>query len=149
HNRIKENLIIGMGVQMRGGTCQSFSSDQRVRVERTGLYTYPDIVIVCGKPEYASEDRGTLLNPQVIFEILSESTEKYDRGKKFGHYRYLESLREYVMVATDAMSIERHVRQPDGSWLATYFTDPNAEFALTTVPVRVTLRDVYAGVEFP
>ena len=148
HNRAKENLIIGMGPQMRGGPCQSFSSDQRVRVELTGLYTYPDIVIVCGKPEYAPEDPDTLINPQVIFEVLSKSTEHYDRGKKFRHYQQLTSMREYVLVSTEEMNVEHYMRQPDGSWSIKYFTEPGEQLTLATVPVRVMLRDIYADVEF-
>src|SRR5262249_45016959 len=128
HNRAKENLIIRMGAQLFGGRCQSFSSDQRVKVSRTGLYTYPDIVIVCGKPEYAPKDRGTLVNPQVVFEVLSESTEEYDQGAKFRHYQQLPSVREYILVSSVEMRIERYVRQPDGTWLLTFFTDPDRDF---------------------
>ncbi len=149
HNRVKGNLDGELYSRLKGGPCQSFSSDQRVRVELTGLYTYPDIVVVCGQPEYAPEDRDTLVNPQVIFEVLSKSTEQYDRVGKFQHYKELPSLREYVLVSTNQMRIERYARQPDGSWLLHEFTDPADEFALATVPVRVPLRDVYAGVEFP
>jgi len=149
HNTAKENLIGEAYAQLKGGPCRSLSSDQRVKVDRTGLFTYPDIVIVCGKSEYAPEDRDTLVNPQVIFEILSKSTEHYDRVTKFQHYQRLPSMREYVLVSTDHMNVEHYVRQPDGSWLVKYLTDAAEELTLVTVPVRISLRAVYTGVEFP
>jgi Uma2 family endonuclease len=149
HNRLKENLVIEIGSRLKGGPCQSFSSDLRVKVSRTGLYTYPDIVIVCGEPQFEDAEVDTLLNPQVIIEVLSDSTEKYDRGKKARHYQQIASLREYVLVAQDEPVIERFVRQPDESWAKTFVEGLDAEFAFATVPVRVPLADVYAGVTFP
>src|SRR5438067_13931715 len=86
HSRVKENLIIEIGARLKGGPCRSHSSDMRVKVSRTGLYTYPDIVIVCGDEQYEDDVFDTLLNPQVVIEVLSPSTEGYDRGKKFRHY---------------------------------------------------------------
>src|SRR5262245_52498958 len=97
HNEIKDNLIVEVGSRLKGTACRTYSSDQRVKVSRTGLYTYPDISIVCGKPEFEDAEVDTLLNPQVIIEILSDSTEKYDRGKKARHYQQLASLKEYVL----------------------------------------------------
>src|SRR5919199_1130147 len=94
HNRIKDNLIGELHARLKVSACHSYSSDMRVKVSRTGLYTYPDIVIICGKPELEDAHGDTLLNPQVIIEVLSDSTEKYDRGKKFRHYKQIESLRE-------------------------------------------------------
>lgn len=148
HNGIKENMIIRLGAQLLGGPCRSFSSDQRVAVDRTGLYTYPDIVIVCGQPEYSPEDRDTLVNPQVIIEILSPSTEAYDRGAKFRNYQQLPSVREYVLVSQDQMSIDRFVRQPNGDWLLTGFNGPESLLSLATVEARIPLSDIYANVEF-
>jgi Uma2 family endonuclease len=149
HNRIKDNLIGELYGRLKGSGCHSYSSDMRVKVSRTGLYTYPDVVIVCGRPELEDAVGDTLLNPQVVIEVLSDSTEKYDRGKKFRHYKRIEALREYVLVAQDEPVIERFVRQPDGSWNATAVEGPGAEFVFATVPVRVPLADIYAGVAFP
>ncbi|HEX4610807.1 MAG TPA: Uma2 family endonuclease, partial [Urbifossiella sp.] len=101
HNTIKDNLIVSVGSSLRGSGCRTLSSDQRVRVNATGLYTYPDVLILCGPGEYAAEDPYTLLNPKVIIEVLSDSTEKYDRGAKFRQYKRLPSLMEYVLVAQD------------------------------------------------
>ncbi|MDB5313396.1 MAG: hypothetical protein JWO38_7598 [Gemmataceae bacterium] len=147
HNELKENLSIEIGSRLKGGPCRTYSSDQRVNVDRTGLYTYPDLLIVCGRPEFDPKDTDTLVNPQVIIEILSKSTESYDRGVKFLHYRRLPSVREYVLVSQDRMLVERFVRQSDETWVLTTF-DQSVEFALATVPVRIPLADVYRGVEF-
>jgi Uma2 family endonuclease len=149
HNRIKENLIIEIGARLKGGPCQSFSSDMRVKVSATGLYTYPDIVIVCGEPELEDAELDTLLNPQIIIEVLSESTAEYNRGKKFRQYRQIESFQEYILVAQDEPLIERSVRQPDGSWKQTFIEGLERDFTFATVPVQVPLADVYAGVVFP
>jgi Uma2 family endonuclease len=148
HNRIKDNLIFEIGSCLKGSSCHTYSSDMRVKVERTGLYTYPDILIVCGRPEVDPDQKDTLFNPQVIIEVLSKSTESYDRGKKFLNYRRLPSLKEYVLVSQEQKLIERFVRQPDDDWLLTTFDDPNGEFALVTVPVRIAMADVFRGVEF-
>lgn len=147
HNVVKSNLDGELYGRLKGGPCRPLSGDQRVAVPRTGLYTYPDIVIVCGRPEYDPEDRDTLTNPQVIIEVLSSSTEAYDRGRKFSNYQRLESLREYVLVSQDRIHVDRFVRQTDGDWLLTAFSDPNADFALATVEARIPMRDIYAGVE--
>jgi Uma2 family endonuclease len=148
HNELKDNMIGEIFSRLKGGPCRTYSSDQRVKVSRTGLYTYPDLLIVCGTPEFEfDKDVDTLLNPQVIFEILSESTESYDRGAKFQQYWQVPSLREYVLVSQDKMLMERFVRQPDDSWLLTTFDDAAGDFTLATISVRVPLVDIYRGVE--
>jgi Uma2 family endonuclease len=149
HNLVKENLIVELGSQLKNGPCRTFSSDQRVRLTATGMYSYPDIVIVCGPPEYATEDQNTLINPQVIIEVLSPSTEGYDRRFKFRQYEQQPTIREIVLVAQDEPLVERYVRQGSGDFLRTVFAGPAGEFVLATVPERVPLADVYRGVELP
>lgn len=150
HNDVKENLSIEIGGRLKGSGCRTYSADMRVKIQRTGLYTYPDFIIVCGRPEFAAgKGLDTLLNPQVVAEILSDTTESYDRGSKFLQYRRLPSLKEYVLISQDRVLVERFVRQPDETWVLTTFDDPAGDFALTTVPVRVPLADLYRGVEFP
>jgi Uma2 family endonuclease len=151
HNRVKENLIVQLGRRFLDGPCQSFSSDQRVRLTESGMYAYPDIVIVCDPPEFADDDRDTLTNPQIVIEVLSPSTERYDRGFKFAQYQLRASVREVIFVSQDTPRVERYVRQADETWVLTVFADAAGEFALGTppVPVRVPLADVYRGVEFP
>jgi Uma2 family endonuclease len=149
HNRVKENLAIEIGSRLKGGVCQSFSSDQRVLVNRTGLYTYPDLLIVCGEVESTGDDEDTITNPRVIVEVLSPSTERYDRTTKFDHYQQIPSVQEYILVAQDAARCERFTRQADGTWGYTSFVGLEAVLALTSVPVQVPLADIFAGVEFP
>jgi Uma2 family endonuclease len=149
HNRIKENVVGELFAQLKGGPCQTFSSDQRVLVEATGLYAYPDVVILCGPGAYDPADRDTLTNPTAIIEILSPSTERFDRGKKFRNYQQMPSMIEYVLVAQDEPVCERFVRQADGSWALVSFVGLAATLALSAVPARIAMVDVYAGVELP
>jgi Uma2 family endonuclease len=149
HNRIKENLIIETGGRLRGGRCQSFSSDQRVQLTPTGMFVYPDFLVVCDPPRYSTLDRDSLVNPGVVVEVLSPSTEGYDRGFKFAQYQQHESIRECLFVAHEAMRIDRYVRRNHGKWELTFFAYPAGEFSLETVSVSIPLAAVYAGVEFP
>ena len=149
HNRVKENLIGELYSQLKHGRCSTYSSDQRVLVDRTGLYTYPDIVILCGPAEFDPNDADTLINPTAIIEVLSPSTEKYDRGAKFRNYQQIASLNEYVLVGQDEAVIERFIRQSDGSWGLVSFVGLNATLVFTSVPAGIPLADIYAGVDFP
>lgn len=149
HNSIKDKIIGELYERLKGRGCESFSSNQRVQLTPTGQFVYPDIVLVCGPAEYSELDRDSLVNPQVVIEVLSPSTEGYDRGFKFTEYQLQPSIREYVLVSQDRMRVERFVRQPDESWLMTAFSDPAGEFSLKTVPVSIPMAAIYAGVEFP
>jgi Uma2 family endonuclease len=150
HNELKENLSIEIGSRLKGGPCRTYSADQRVKVERTGLYTYPDLLIVCGPPEFElMEGIATLLNPQVVIEVMSPASSANDRGRKFHQFRKLPSLREYVLFAENQPYVERFVRRSDETWLMTIFDDPAGAFSLVTVPVTIPLADVYRGVELP
>lgn len=149
HNLIKDNLVVRIGAQLSGSNCRTVSSDQRLKVNRTGLYTYPDIMIVCGKPERAEPDSETIVNPQVIIEVLSDKTESYDRYEKFEHYKRLPSVREYILVAQNRMGVERYVRTDEGEWVIRSYTQADELFSFATVPVSVKVADIYGGVEFP
>lgn len=149
HNEVKDALIAALRAAFRGGPCRTYSSDQRVLVDATGLYTYPDIVLLCGPAETDPNDPDTLTNPTAVIEVLSPTTERYDRGATFRNYQRVPSLREYVLVAQDEPVIDRFVRQADGSWGLVSFVGLDATLALTSAPARVPLADVYAGVEFP
>jgi Uma2 family endonuclease len=115
HNLIVSALIITLGGALRG-KCRVFPSDQRL-VLPTGLYTYADVTLVCGASTFNDDNPKALTNPHVIFEVLSETTERYDRGDKFASYRTLPSHREYVLVSQTAVHVEHFVRQPDDGWL--------------------------------
>ncbi len=149
HNAIKDNLILQLGRRLEGGPCRTLSSDQRVKIVATGLYTYPDVIILCEPPEFEDNHRDTLLNSRVVIEILSDSTEKYDRGGKFRQYQQVPSLQEYVLVSQDEAVVERYVRQPGGNWLLTVFAGLERELELTSVPARVPLADIYRDIKFP
>lgn len=149
HNEIADNLVLTLGSRLPGSGCRTYSRDLKVRCGPTGLYTYPDLVIVCGDRRFAPDDPDVLLNPVVIVEVLSPTTERYDRRRKFREYERIASFREYVLDAQDEPLVERFVRQPDGSWNRTMSEGLDAEFALDSVPVRVPLAAVYADVAFP
>jgi Uma2 family endonuclease len=149
HCGIKDNLAAETRAQLKGGPCRVRTSDLRVKVSTTGLYTYPDILIYCDNPQFEDAFVDTLLNPRVLVEVLSKSTESYDRGKKFAHYRQLPSLQEYILVAQDQPLVERFVRQPDGQWSLTLFEGLASVLLFTSVPVRIPLTEVYDGIAFP
>jgi Uma2 family endonuclease len=149
HNSVKDNLIGELQAQFKGGPCRTLSSDQRVKVPKTGLYTYPDIVVICEPPQFEDEEFDTLLNPRVIIEVLSESTETYDRGTKARHYKRISFLKEYILVSQQEPFVERMVRQDDGSWKVTEFAGLDAMLEFISVPAKVALAEIYRGVEFP
>ena len=149
HNLVKENLSVELANRLRGGPCRTLSSDMRVRIDATGLHTYPDLVVFCGAPEFADEKRDTLMNPVVIVEVLSPSTEKYDRGAKFRQYQRIPTLQEIVLVAQDEPLVERFVRQADESWALTAVTSLEGVFAFHSIPVTLPLTAIYDGVTFP
>lgn len=149
HNEIKDNIIAELALQLRGSGCRTYSSDQRIKVDRTGLYTYPDIVIVCGKKEVDAIDPNSITNPRVVVEVLSPSTASYDRGTKFRHYQRVRSVQEVVLVSQDRVQVERYVRQTDESWLLTTFDDPTGDFSLESIGISVRLGEVYRDVAMP
>lgn len=118
HAGIAANVVALLSRQLEGKPCRAFTSDLRVRVVATGLGTYPDVSVVCGKLETDPADprAHTAINPRVLVEILSPSTENYDRGEKLGHYKHIASLAEIVLVAHDRQEIEIVRREVDGSW---------------------------------
>jgi Uma2 family endonuclease len=148
HCTIKDNLARGTGNQLLGTNCRVVTSDLRVKIPATGLYTYPDLVIWCGKPAFEDTELDTLLNPRAIAEVLSESTESYDRGKKFAHYRTIPSLQEYILASQDEPLLERFARQADGSWSLMEFSGLASVLEFASVQARVPLSEVYDGVEF-
>ncbi|MBF0476064.1 MAG: Uma2 family endonuclease [Deltaproteobacteria bacterium] len=148
HNQITVNIAGELNSQFRGRTCTVYVSDMRVKVSPTGLYTYPDVVAVCGEPLVEDDHLDTLLNPTVIMEVLSDSTEAYDRGGKFAHYRRLPSLKEYVIIAQDQARVEHFVRQ-DAQWVMTEIDDLTGTLSLDSIGCRLPLLEIYDKVEFP
>lgn len=148
HNQITFNLSIALGVQLKGRACVAYSSDMRVKVQQTGLYTYPDIVATCETPRFEDAFVDTLLNPAVIAEVLSDSTEAYDRGGKFAHYRRIPELMEYVLISQRTICVEHYLRQKE-RWLLTEICDPAATLILESIDCHLSMADIYDKVEIP
>ena len=147
HVRIMVNTILSLAAQLKERQCEVFTSDLRVKVSATGLYTYPDVVVVCGKPRFDDDQEDTLLNPTVIVEVLSKSTEAYDRGEKFAMYRALESMTDYLLIAQDIARLEHYARQPDGSWRFLESAGLDAIAVIESIQCQLSLADVYDKVD--
>jgi Uma2 family endonuclease len=143
HNLISINTASSLNQQLRGRPCEVYVSDMRVKVTDRGLYTYPDVVVVCDGPKFEDEYLDTLLNPTVLFEILSKTTERYDRIAKSAYYRTVQSLAEYLLVSQDDYRIEQYVRRPDGHWLLTDIRGLENVVELQSISCSLALRDVY------
>lgn len=148
HNLIVTNLVAALHLQLAGRDCELYASDMRVKVSATGLYTYPDVVVACGSPEFEDEEGDTLLNPTLIVEVLSPGTEQYDRGAKFEHYRRLPSLKEYLLVAQANPQVERFARLEAG-WLMAGAGGLQTTLHLDVIGCALPLADVYARIQFP
>jgi Uma2 family endonuclease len=148
HVRIVTNLVIALGQRLLPRGCGVFSNDLRVRVNRGRLYTYPDLVVVCDQPSFLDDTRDTLLNPSLIVEVLSPSTEAYDRGKKFDHYQRLKSLQAYLLVASDRAHADLFIRQPDDRWVLSPSDGPEAFVEIASLDCRIALAEIYQQVEF-
>lgn len=150
HSRICVNLSGEMRDQLRGRSCEALSPNMKVKTQASGLFSYPDLSVVCGEPVFHDKRKDVLLNAQVIFEVLSPSTENYDRGAKFIRYRaYLDSLTDYVLVAQDRPFIEHYARQDNGRWLLTTVQGLDSVLSLPNIGCELRLSDVYERVKFP
>lgn len=147
HNLIAGNLHGEIRSQFKGRKCESYIGDVRLCVSATGLYTYPDVMAVCGDREFLDADVDTLVNPTMIIEILSPTTEAYDRGRKFRHYQRLQSLREYVLVAQEEVRVERFTRRGD-DWILSVFSSLDDTLRLDSIDCEIALREIYDKVEF-
>jgi Uma2 family endonuclease len=148
HNVIAWNIGGELRQKLKNKNCSVCPGDMRVFVPETGFYTYPDLVVVCGEPQFQDDVFDTLLNPVLLIEVLSDSTESYDRGKKFQHYRSIESLQEYVLVAQDEARIEKYVRHGDRFWLLSESVGLDSEIEFSSIECRVALREVYDKIDF-
>ncbi len=148
----REHILIGISAsallyrQLEDRPCEVYSNDMRVRIEQGQRYTYPDLIVVCGEPQFGDDYLDNLLNPTVVIEVLSPSTEAYDRGDKFHHYRTIRSLREYLLIAQDAYRIEHFARQGEQHWLLTVADGLEASVYLASIDCTLRLADVYKKV---
>jgi Uma2 family endonuclease len=148
HSLISSNLIFALRTQLKGGPCRVYTSDMRVKVRASGLYTYPAVSLVCSQDEMEDEHDDILLNPTVIMEILSDSSEAYDRGKKFEMYWQLPSLREYLLVNQPKPLVEQHIRQESGEWLLRAVAGLESKVTLPSVGITINMADVYTDIRF-
>lgn len=146
HNLVAGNVSRVLGDQLRESDCEVYQSDMRVKVSPTGLYTYPDVTVACGEPQFEDAEVDTLLNPKVVVEVLSRSTADYDRGGKFTHYRRLPSLQEYVLISQDRPLVEHYVRQGPDEWLLTEIRSLQETLVLPSLECRLPLSEIYLKV---
>ncbi len=148
HNLISGNLFGELRERLKDRRCEAYVGNMRVRVKPNGLYTYPDVVVVCGEPEFLDSDVDTLLNPTLLIEVLSDSTEKNDRGTKFKQYRQIPSLREYILVSQDEPLIEHFTRRGDTYWELTETAGLDSQLVLSSLGCQIPLAEVYSKVDF-
>jgi Uma2 family endonuclease len=150
HNRISANILASLQGRAREHGCEVLPADMRIRVPKSPPYRYAHIVVACGPPQIETiAGLDVLTNPTVIVEILSDSTEAYDRGKKFVGYQSVETFREYLLVAQDRAYITQYVKQPDGGWLREDIEGADKEITLASVMLTFSLREIYDRVELP
>ena len=143
HNLVTGNILAELNRQLRGKPGEVYASKMRVKVTATGLYTYPDVVVVCGEPKFEDEYVDTLLNPTLLVEVLSQSTERYDRIAKSSYYRTLDSLAEHLLVAQDEVRLEQYVKQANGQWLLFECSSLDKVVELPSISCSLALGDVY------
>jgi Uma2 family endonuclease len=149
HSSIVAHLASEIIPQLRGTPCQVFSNDTKIRTSHTGLYAYPDLSIVCGEPEFHDEQKDVLINPKVIFEVLSPSTEAFDRGGKFFRYQNIESFTDYDLVAQDEARVEHLIRQADGAWLLYLVRGMGKTLHIASIDCTISLAGIDDRVTFP
>jgi Uma2 family endonuclease len=146
HNLICVNITILLGVQLRQSSYEMYAGDMRVKVSPTGLYTYPDVIVACEEPQFEDAEVDTLLNPTLIVEVLSPSTEDYDRGTKFEHYRTLPSLQEYLLISQDKIHIVHYTRQADATWVLSETNRQEDRIHLPSIVCDLSVAEIYAKV---
>jgi len=147
HNLIVANVVGELRSQLKGRPCTTYPSDMRLKISPTGLYAYPDVTVVCGEAQFEDTQQDILLNPTLIVEVLSDSTEAYDRGGKFAHYRKLDSLMAYVLITQAKPHIEHYVRQPDNRWLLSEADSVHDTIHLPAIDCHLALAEVYDKVD--
>ena len=148
HSRVNVNLIREVSTQLKGKGCEAFSPNMKVRSLSTS-YSYPDLSVVCGEAAFHDNYGDVLVNAKVIFEILSPSTESYDRGKKFLRYQAIETFTDYILISQDEPYIEHRARQSNGQWTITWATGLESNLYLASIECELKLSEIYDRVVFP
>lgn len=148
HSLIITNILGELRVRLKGRPCAPFESNLRLKITSSGLYTYPDAMVICGPPEFVDGHRDMVVNPTVIVEVLSPSSEAYDRGKKFEDYRTLASLKDYVLISQTHAAVEVYSRTDDGRWILSPFQGMDAVARIASIEVDLKLNEVYDRLDF-
>jgi Uma2 family endonuclease len=148
HNLATGNIFGELRQQLKDRECRAYMSDMRVKVRSIGFYTYPDVIVVCGEPQFEDQEVDTLINPTLLVEVLSQSTERYDRIAKTSYYRTIDSLQEHLLVAQHEVRVEQYLRQPNGQWSQTQYTSPESVVQLTSIDCSLKLSDIYDKIVF-
>lgn len=148
---ISVNIAGELRNALKGKPCRVAESNLRIRIPHQGRYMYSDALVFCGPPQFdpQDEERHTLINPRVIIEVLSSSTEAYDRGDKFTQYRKIESFEEYILISQDRPNVESYLRQADGAWSILNYTNMEASARIRCLGIEIPMAEIYAGVELP
>lgn len=149
HNRVYVSLAAIVSKQLKGKSSEAFSLNMKISINSAGKFFYPDLSVVCGKAQYHDKDRDALLNPKVVIEVLSPSTEKYDRSVKFQAYQLVESLTDFLLISQDKPLVEHFARQASGQWLYTAYRGLSAVVDLPSIDCQLPLAEIYDRVEFP
>jgi Uma2 family endonuclease len=147
HNRISTNVLRLLDNLLLERECNVYSSDMRVKITSTEKYTYPDVVAIYGEEQFEDETEDTLVNPQLIIEVLSKSTEAYDRGAKFEYYQTIESFREYVLITQEPFRVEQFVRKHENEWTYFEFRKPEDIVNLNSIDCQISLQDIYHKIQ--
>jgi Uma2 family endonuclease len=149
HSLVKVNVVTGLRLALRGKPHKLYNSDLKIKLPKVKLYTYPDASVVVGESLFEGTRRDALLNPRVIVEVLSKSTESYDRGEKFEHYQTLESFGDYLLASQTSYRVEHYLRQADDTWLMKIYRGLESKVILASLDCELTLADIYEGVTLP
>ncbi len=147
-NKIARNISKSLGIQLKGKNCEEFQSDLKIKKIESNLFTYPDVVVICGEPEFYDEEKDVLTNPTLITEVLSKSTENYDRGFKFELYRRIKSLKDYFLVSQEKVSVEYYTRNHDDSWTLKEYNNIEQKIEIDSIGCILELKEIYFKVKF-
>lgn len=148
HNLIAGNIFAAIHSQIASRDCEVYQGDMRVKISASGVYVYPDVVVACEQPKFEDTKLDTLLNPRVLVEVLSNTTEIYDRGTKWRHYQSLPALREYILVSQSSALVEIYHRTADEQWLYGAYHEPSQPIKLDSIDCQLQLAQIYAEVKF-
>jgi Uma2 family endonuclease len=148
HNKVVANALVNIGSYLNNKKCQIFPSDLKIHVKANSLFTYPDLSIVCGKVETLENHKDIVINPAVLIEVLSATTQDYDRGGKFKLYRDIPSIKEYILISGLEVLVEKYNKQADGTWILHEYKIENDSFTIASINMPVEMKSLYRNVEF-